>query len=611
MLRPQQNAIRSTLDLSGLWDFGIDPDAVGEAEHWFDAIPGHRQVAVPGSWNEQFTDTDLYLGHSWYLRHTYVPTSWQGSRVLIHIGSANYAARVWINGHEIGEHLGGHLPFAFDITEHIDWGEPNRIAIMVENELRPDRVPPGNLEAAGPLGFGGNNPPTSFDFFPYAGIHRPVTLVSLPETRITDVTVTTEVDGTDGIVLIYATASNRWSGEGTVELSSEAENRIVELQFEDGDASATIRVPDARLWGPDDPHLYGLTVSLLGDDEPADMYHMHIGIRTIEVTEDYILLNGNPVELRGFGKHEDSPAIGRGINMPQMVQDASLMQWIGANSYRTSHYPYSEEALDLADRLGFLIIAETPAVGLSFDDGEENIQARLEQCKRQVSELIARDKNHPSVISWSVANEPIPNNMGSLTGIPEDDPSGEDATGGNAFFEVLTTHAKGLDSTRPVIIVGVMGGSPTSWMAMSDYIAINRYYGWYVMGDRLDEARQALDAEVDALHETHRKPVVMTEFGGDTIAGRHSVDPQLFSEEYQRDLLRTYLDCADERPWFCGLHIWNFADFRTAQGTSRVGGFNLKGVFTRDRQPKLAAHFLRERWSRHDEDAELGWPSAD
>ncbi len=132
---------------------------------------------------------------------------------------------------------------------------------------------------------------------------------------------------------------------------------------------------------------------------------------------------------------------------------------------------------------------------------------------------------------------------------------------------------------------------------MSDYIAINRYYGWYVMGGQLDEARQALDAEVDALHATHGKPLVMTEFGADTIAGRHAADPQLFAEEYQRDLLREYLDCAAERPWFVGLHVWNFADFRTAQGTSRMGGFNLKGVFTRDRQPKMAAHLLRERWT--------------
>jgi beta-glucuronidase len=603
MLRPQQNAVRNTIDLSGLWNFQIDPEEIGEAEAWFEGIPHPRQIAVPGSWNEQFTDTDMYLGQAWYQRETYVPSIWRGSRVLIHVGSANYAAQVWVNGQLIGEHFGGHLPFGFDITEHIEWNERNRIGIAVDNELRPDRVPPGNMQGAGmPAGFGGNVPPTSFDFFPYAGIHRPVTLYSVPLIHIDDVTVTTEIDGRDGIVLVQATASDNWTGAGTLELTSETRNRIVELPFVNGEAIATVRVPDARFWSPADPHLYALTVSLLGDEEIADEYHLDIGIRTFVVEGDKLLLNHEPIELRGFGKHEESPAFGRALNMPQMAQDASLMRWLGANSFRTSHYPYAEEAMDLADRLGFLVIDEIPAVGLSFSDGEENIRARLEQCKLQVRELIDRDKNHPSVISWSVANEPIPNNMGSLTGTPEEDPSGEDATGGNAFFEELTEYARSLDGTRPVIIVGVMGGSPSSWMALSDYTAINRYWGWYVLGGMLDEAKEALEAEIDALHEKHGKPLVMTEFGADTIAGRHTVDPQLFSEEYQRECLRLYLDAAEERDWFAGLHVWNFADFRTAQGVSRMGGFNLKGVFTRDRQPKLAAHFLRERWAHLDGD---------
>ena len=99
---------------------------------------------------------------------------------------------------------------------------------------------------------------------------------------------------------------------------------------------------------------------------------------------------------------------GRGLNVPLIVKDYSLLKWIGANSYRTSHYPYSEEQMMLADREGILVIDEIPAVGLMFEDGEENIQTRLDLCKQQMKELVARDKNHPSVIMWSVANEPFP-----------------------------------------------------------------------------------------------------------------------------------------------------------------------------------------------------------
>jgi beta-glucuronidase len=623
MLRPQQNATRAILGLSGLWDFATDPDEAGEAQHWFNGIPRPRQVAVPGSWNEQFTDTDLYLGPGWYTRVVDIPRSWEEGDVLIHIGSAVYAARVWINGHEVGSHAGGHLPFGFDITDHIEWGEPTRIAIRVENKLRPDRVPPGNMgEADTPLGFGGNVPPTAYDFFPYAGIHRPVALVHVPEIHLIDVTVITTIDGDEGVVLVQAAISDTQTDEttdptrgqlaGIVELASADRDRIVEMPFVNGEGIATIRVPDARLWSPDDPHLYRLTVSLLGDDTVTDTYHLDIGIRTVAVEGDRILLNGKPIELRGFGKHEDARATGRGLNLPQAVQDASLLKWIGANSYRTAHYPYSEEAMDLADRLGILIIDEIPAVGLSFNDGDDNISARLHQCKQQVRELVQRDKNHPSVITWSIANEPIPNNMGDLTGYDDAEPGpGEDPTGGTAFFEELVAFTRALDDTRPVIIVGVMGGSPAAWLELSDYIAINRYWGWYVHGGRLEEARIALEEELDALHARHGKPIVVTEFGADTIAGRHSVDPQLFSEEYQREVMRLYLDAAAERAYVAGLHVWNFADFRTAQGVMRMGGFNLKGVFTRDRQPKLAAHFLRERWARPVPDDDTGWPHAD
>ena len=98
---------------------------------------------------------------------------------------------------------------------------------------------------------------------------------------------------------------------------------------------------------------------------------------------------------------------GRGLNLPVWVRNYELLKWVGANSYRTSHYPYAEEAMTLADRLGFLVINEIPAVGLNFEDPTEATAARLAQCKQQIRELIARDKNHPSTIMWSVANEPM------------------------------------------------------------------------------------------------------------------------------------------------------------------------------------------------------------
>jgi beta-glucuronidase len=152
-----------------------------------------------------------------------------------------------------------------------------------------------------------------------------------------------------------------------------------------------------------------------------------------------------------------------------------------------------------------------------------------------------------------------------------------------------------LDATRPITMVGVMNG-PTEWLGIFDVVSLNRYYGWYALGGRLDQAAQVLERELDALHKSFGKPIIITEFGTDTVAGAHSQPDEMWSEEYQVEFLRRYLDVAAKKPYMAGLHVWNFADFKTGQGIIRMAGMNLKGVFTRDRRPKMAAHFLRSRW---------------
>ena len=145
MLYPIQNEIRNKLDISGIWDFKTDPDRVGEAAGWTNGLTGSRPMAVPGSWNEQYEDLFGYLDLAWYVKRVYVPSGWKGQRVFIRVGSAVYLGTVYLNGVKVGSHEGGHLPFAFEITDKIQWGEENVVAISVENELRPDRVPSGNM----------------------------------------------------------------------------------------------------------------------------------------------------------------------------------------------------------------------------------------------------------------------------------------------------------------------------------------------------------------------------------------------------------------------------------------------------------------------------------
>ncbi len=246
--------------------------------------------------------------------------------------------------------------------------------------------------------------------------------------------------------------------------------------------------------------------------------------------------------------------------------------------------------MHLADRLGFLVINEIPAVGLNFEDPPEVTAARLAQCKQQMRELVARDKNHPSTIMWNVANEP----MGGVPLGGKSVPAAVEA--GTKFFREMYDETRRLDPSRPVTLVGVQQGV-REWHGLFDVVCVNSYFGWYTQSGRLELGREALARELDELHKAFGKPVIITEFGTDTLPGSHNQPPEMWTEEYQVEFIRGYLDVAAERPFMAGMHVWNFADFKTGQGTSRAGGMNFKGVFTRDRRPKAAAHFLRSRWA--------------
>ncbi len=597
MIYPQQNELRNLIDLSGVWDFQTDPVGHGESNGWYNGLPAARPLAVPGSWNEQYDDLYAYFGPAWYFRKFYVPAGWQGQRVLVRVGSANYAAQVWLNGRAVGEHEGGHLPFECDLTTGLDWIGPNTLAIRVENELKPTRVPAGNLDTSPMGGFRSSYPSATFDFFPYAGLHRPVLLYSTPQTRIADVRVVTTLEGVRGLVEFNVTQSGA-GGRGRVRLEGGGISLESALVFVGSEARAVVAVEDARLWSPEDPFLYEATVTLVGaEGGPTDRYRLPVGIRTVQATPDALLLNGKPVYLKGFGRHEDFFVNGRGLNVPLIVKDYNLLKWVGANSYRTSHYPYSEEEMSMADRQGMLIIDEIPAVSLQFEDGNEAIQTRLETARRMLTELVARDKNHPSVILWSVANEPMsPDMRRRMTGGEEQEPTPEDEAG-RSFLGNLVDLAHELDKTRPAVLVGMVGG-PLNWLDLSDIVCVNRYWGWYTQPGQPEAGARLLAQELDGIRAALHKPVLITEFGADTIAGMHSIPAKMFTEEYQVEFLRAYLDVTAQRPYVIGLHVWNFADFQATQSIARVGGMNHKGVFTRARQPKMAAHFLRERWTK-------------
>ena len=569
MLYPQRNKFRHFVDLSGFWDFRFDPEDKGVEEHWFKGVSSSSPIAVPASWNDQFADDRDFLGPTFYQLTFKKPSGWKKKNTMIRFGSVNYLSDVWINGDFVGHHEGGHLPFEYDISKNVS--EDNLLVVRVDGRLSDDHVPPSGR----PM----NNPQTNFDFFPFCGIHRPVLLYAIPNEGIRDITVRTSIKESTGIVKVtietdelkdsYMNLSLKGFG-ADINHTSKIERKIQNI---------TLEVKNASFWNTVTPNLYDLTVDILKEDSIIDSYSLKVGIRTIEVKEDKLLLNGKPIYLTGFGRHEDFPITGRGYLPAVIIKDYSLMTWIGANSFRTSHYPYSEQMMDLADRLGFLVIDEIPAVGLTF--GKNVIERQLELCEQYIEELIKRDKNHPSVIMWSLANEP----RSSLKS--------------KEFFKTLYDNARKLDNTRPVTVVNMMGVKEKAF-EFCDVLCINRYYGWYMQPGNIEEACEILSKEMDNLYEKHRKPIILSEFGADTIPGWHSQPPEMFSEEYQTEFIKKYIEVCRSKSYIVGEHVWNMCDFKTSQGITRMGAINYKGVFSRDRRPKMAAHLLRKLWKEKD-----------
>ncbi|MGB8212016.1 MAG: beta-glucuronidase [Anaerolineales bacterium] len=582
MLSPRSNRYRQAFDLSGFWQFRFDPQDVGRTNGWQAGFSDARPVAVPASWNDQFEDGRDFLGPAWYRTDFDLPWGFAGKRMLLRFDSVNYLAEAWLNGQSLGLHEGGHLPFEFDITPFVS-PEKNKLVLRVDGRLAFDHVPPGNVTGDSEdffISHSVNFPPAQFDFFPFCGIQRPVWLVATPPGGLQDVRVQTDIEGISG--LVHVRAERAGSGPALARFRFEGSGYRAELESAfSGDAAETvIHVPEAALWSPASPYLYDLSVELVQGDVVTDSYALKIGIRTVAVAGDRLLLNGQPVYLNGFGRHEDFPVVGRGYLPAVIVKDYALMRWIGANSFRTSHYPYSEPMLDLADQLGFLVIDETPAVGLYFR--EDGLEKRQTLCRQYVREMISRDMNHPSVIMWSLANEPH-------STPPHARP----------FFEQLYQDAKALDPTRPVTVVSFLGAAEPAF-EFCDLLCLNRYFGWYSQAGDLAGGLALLSAELDALHEKFGKPVLLTEFGADAISGQHAQPPEMFSEEYQADLLAGYIGLLRQKPYVVGEHVWNLCDFKTAQGITRPGGLNHKGVFTRDRRPKLAAHRLRALWHKEE-----------
>ncbi|MDN3359161.1 beta-glucuronidase [Actinomadura sp. DC4] len=582
MLRPLETASRERVSLNGLWAFALDPGDRGRPEEWWRGpLPEASEMPVPSSFNDVPATRDAHdhVGDVWYQRSVRIPAGWEGRRVVLRFDAAAHRAVVWWDDVEVGRHEGGYTPFECDLTGHVRPGEAGRVTVVVDNRLDLGSIPPGIVDV---LPDGRRRQRYFHDFFNYAGLHRAVWLYTTPASYVEDITVTTEVTGTDARVLYRADVAGGRVASVVLRDAGGVERARADT------ASGTLSVPDATLWRPGHGHLYELEVSASG----GDVYTLPVGIREVAVEGDRFLINGEPFHFRGFGKHEDNAVRGKGHDDVLMVHDFALLDWVGANSFRTSHYPYAEEVLEYADRHGIVVIDETPAVGLNFEIAHTLVpgdpphiwaavgDTTQEAHRRAIEELVARDKNHPSVVMWSIANEPDSARPQART-----------------YFEPLVRAARAADPSRPVCFAQVQLPPDQDVMSdLFDVICLNRYYGWYVDTGDLVTAERELEAELREWARLHGKPIIVTEYGADAVAGVRSVAAGTWTEDYQVELLEAFHRAFDRVESVVGEHVWNFADFATGYGVNRADG-NKKGVFTRDRRPKAAAFALRRRWT--------------
>ncbi|MBQ2685713.1 MAG: beta-glucuronidase [Erysipelotrichaceae bacterium] len=589
-LYPRITHTRTSVSLDGMWHLRFDPESIGEQEKWMDHMDSSISIPVPSSFADLFTDqySKNYCGDFWYETDFFVPKT-ENCRTMLRFGSITHRGTVYVNGVRITEHEGGFLPVIGDITDVVKPGEFNHLAVKANNELNESSLPCGSVKT---LQNGTKIAFPYFDFFNYSGIQRSVYLIQIPDEHIQDYSAVSSISGNVADVA-YEIITN---GEHEVRvcLYDADGNKVAESNGKKG----SLHVENAHLWNVRKAYLYNLCIQIVDGEKVIDEYMERYGIRTVEIKGTKILINGNPVYLKGFGKHEDFDIIGRGFNWPLVKRDFECMKWTNANCFRTSHYPYAEEWYQFADEEGFLIIDEVAAVGMmrstrnfavagtgnyTYFFETPTVPALLKNHLLQVEEMIERDKNHASVFAFSLFNEPETT-----------------STYAHDYFNKVFERARELDPQhRPMTGAFEKNSAPEKCQCymLVDFMCLNRYYGWYISGG--PEISDAIYKFHDEMNRWQAKelnvPFVFTEFGTDTLATEHKLPSVMWAQEYQNEYLEENFKVFDTYDFIQGELVWNFADFQTTEGIMRVNG-NKKGVFTRERQPKDAAFTFKKRW---------------
>ena len=509
-----------------------------------------EEMPVPSDWNTRDERLFFYEGTVWFYRKFNVEKSAlkEGRRKLLYFGAVNYDAHVYVNGRHMGHHIGGFTPFNFDVTDQLKEGE-NFVIVKVDNKRHAEDVPT-----------------QIFDWWNYGGITRDVLLVDVPATYVENYSL--QLLSLEGRRLGFTVKLNK------AEAGQQVTLRIPELKLEktittsDNGTATTFMKAKPQLWCPNNPKLYKVEITMNGETITDE-----IGFRKIETRGKQILLNGEPIFLKGISIHEEKPYGGGRANC---TEDAhTLLSWakeLGCNFVRLAHYPHNEYAVREAERMGIMVWSEIPVY---WTIAWKNF-ATYQNAEAQLHDMIARDHNRANVIIWSIANE-----------TPH-------STERDQFLGRLATYARSQDSTRLISMAMEVTGASNYHNKLQDnmnkyvdVVSFNQYIGWY---------RDVNDAPKMTWEIPYNKPVIISEFGGGARAGLHGEKNQRWTEEFQENLYRENTAMLDKIDGLAGTTPWILKDFRSPRRvlTGIQDYYNRKGLVSDQGEKKLAFDVLKK-----------------
>ncbi len=560
---------RQTTSLNGAWNYIVDVQEEGYYDYrmnpypWgffvnakpqkpedlieydFDKSPA---MQIPGDWNTQDERLFFYEGTVWFKKSfEYHPKA--DRRTLLYFGAVNYDAHVYVNGKKAGHHVGGFTPFNYDVTDLLNDGE-NTLIVKVDNKRHAEDVPT-----------------QIFDWWNYGGITRDVKLVSVAPTYIQNYKL--QLTNLEERLLSFNVKLNHAEAGHVVTL------RIPELKInkqlttdENGTGTITMKAKP-QLWSPENPKLYKVEM-MLGEEVLQD----EIGFRTIETRGKQILLNGEPIFLKGISIHEEKANGGGRANSTEDAR--TLLSWakeLGCNFVRLAHYPHNEYAVREAERMGILVWSEIPVYWtIAWTNPETYANA-----ERQLTDMIARDQNRANIIIWSIANE-TPHSAER-----------------DAFLSRLAKHARTLDHSRLISMAMEVTSAANYHNKLQDnmneyvdVVSFNQYIGWY---------RDVNDAPKMTWEIPYEKPVIISEFGGGAKYGLHGEKNQRWTEEFQENLYKENTAMLDKIDGLAGTTPWILKDFRSPRRVlpGIQDYYNMKGIFS-DKGEKKKAFYILKAW---------------